>query len=869
MDWLHPHLLLWFLPLAALVWVAQHRRGRPMSLRRRRGLLALRLATLLVLLLALAAPARRVVDTGRSVLFVLDHSQSIGSQGVETSARDLNEILTRLPEDTEVGIVSAGASPRVLRPVGRDRRPFVPDPALASQDGEQTNLAAALSLATGLFPAGRARHVVLLSDGVETQGDVLAAARSAAVQGIVIDTRAVQGPVRPDARVVRLRSSRARSPEGAPIALTAELESSISGSARLRLFENGIEVESRAVALEAGVPRVETFRRTPEASDLYRYLVRLEGVREDVLPENDEAMALVEVQGRPLFLLIEGAANEARHLRAAMATAGLVLEARAPEAFPDSLEALSAYDGVVFCNVPAPRVGEQAMVLLYDYVERLGGGFAMIGGPQSFGLGGYERTPIEYLLPVRLQPPDKEERYATALCLVLDRSGSMGGLKIEICKSAAIATAEMLTPKDFLGVVAFDSAAHWIVPMTRADEHDAIRAQISRLNAGGGTNIQPGMLAARTALQDTPARVKHMIVLSDGRSAGGSYRELAAQCLAADITVSTVGVGEGADNVLLADIAQAGGGKHYATADPGSIPRIFSQDAATHLRRLVREGAFQPQQVEAHPMLAGWRAADAPTLLGYVKTERKPTGQVPLVTDKGDPLLATWRFGLGTVTAFTSDCSARWAASWIGGWPGYSQFWGQVLRDLAPDIQNRTMDLRLTPDPKGVRLLVDRVEDAARYEHAAEVTAEVSFVPRRALGSAPRRLGSLRLDQVGSGRYEGTFPAVEAGVYLVRARSGSDLVSARWIREVSSESTAGHVDAERLAQVAALTGGVLLRAPTTPLSTRAALHTHYEDWSDALLALALFLFLCDLCLRRRDNVLALWEAMAGRLSRRR
>ena len=129
-------------------------------------------------------------------------------------------------------------------------------------------------------------------------------------------------------------------------------------------------------------------------------------------------------------------------------------------------------------------------------------------------------------------------------------------------------------------------------------------------------------------------------------------------------------VGDGADTALLQAIATAGGGKFYFSADPTTVPRIFTQDAMLHLGRLIREEAFQPKAVEAHPMLKGWAADRAPQLLGYVKTTRKATAQVPLVTDLGDPLLAHWRFGLGKVTAFTSDCKSRWAALWVGGWEG-------------------------------------------------------------------------------------------------------------------------------------------------------------------------------------------------------
>lgn len=868
MDWAHPLYLLWILP-AALCVAAWHRASlHPMPLRRRRWLLGLRLSGLLVLLLALAGPALSVVTQQETLIVVLDHSQSLGSDGLADATKRVSALLPALPGDTRVGIVSAGASTQVLRSVGTDRKPVATRTDLIESDGNQTDLAGAISLAAGLFPPGRARRLLIVSDGMETRGDAAESAREAALQDIRIDVMPVHGPARPDARVVRLRASRTRAHEGATISLTAELESSVDGEATVRFFENGIEVESRAITLTAGETRAEVFQRTPEERNLYRYLVRIEGFPADAIAQNDEAMSLVEVRGRPLLLLVEGEPEEAHYLTAAMEKEGIRLHQRPPEAFPTSLQALAAYDGVILSDVPARRLGERAMTLIHDYVERLGGGFLMIGGLQSFGVGGYYRTPIEDILPVRMQPPDKEERYSTALCLVIDRSGSMGGNKIEICKSAAIATAEMLHRKDYLGVVAFDSQARWIVPMTRVSRKSDILARISTLNAGGGTNIHPGMTAAHAALRSTKARVKHMIVLTDGQTGGGGYQQLAAQCKADDITVSTVGVGHGAANALLAAIAEAGGGKHYATDDPSSIPRIFTQDTATHLGKLIREQAFSPQQVETHPMLAGWEAAQAPQLLGYVKTLRKSTTQVPLVTDIGDPLLAHWRFGLGKVTAFTSDCKSRWAALWIAGWPGYSQFWGQVLREMARNPQGRGMDIRLESVPRGARIVVDLFEDAAKFRNAAHVTAEVYFVPRGALGSAMRNVRSTTLEQMGPGRYEGLFRPDKPGVYLVRARSGSDMVSTGLVYDVSGETASARVNLGLLERLALTTGGSVWDETSDPLSRRAARQTGYVDLTPWLIGLFLLLFCADLGLRRWENVLGLWDGTMGRLGRR-
>ena len=241
---------------------------------------------------------------------------------------------------------------------------------------------------------------------------------------------------------------------------------------------------------------------------------------------------------------------------------------------------------------------------------------------------------------------------------------------------------------------------------------------------------------------------------------------------------------------------------------------------------------------------------------------------MPLVTDIGDPLLAHWRFGLGKVTAFTSDCKSRWAALWISGWPGYSQFWGQVLREMARNPQGRNMDVHLARDARGARIVVDVFESAAAFKHAADVHANVFFVPQGALGSAMKNIRSTRLEQVGPGRYEGRFRPKEPGVYLVRARSGSDLVSAGLVYNVSSETVSARVDDETLSQVTRFTGGSVLGESATSLARMEAGHARYVDLTPWLLVLFLLLFLVDMAIRRWENVLGVYDYTFGLLTKR-
>ncbi|MBI5367109.1 MAG: VWA domain-containing protein [Planctomycetes bacterium] len=858
-DWAHPYHLAWLVPAwALLVWF--HRRTTlPLARARRHTLLCVRATAVLLAVLALAGPAVRRTTGGRALIFLLDHSRSQGPAGMQAQQAAAERLLARLDPNTQVGFVSAGVHPVLRCPPARAgaARPPAPDAALAERDGAQTDLAAALDLARGLFPPGTARRAVLLGDGMETRGQLAAAAREAALADIVLDALPIAGPARPDVRVVSLTPSRTRTHEGASLALAAQVESTLAGSGRLRLFENGVEVESRELTLAPGAAVVEEFRRTPDARNLFRYEARLEGFAGDTIPENDAAAALVDVAGRPALLYVEGEAAEAGHLGQAMAAEWLRLSLRAPEGLPESVEGLAGFDGVILSDVPARRVSERAMGALREYVEHLGGGLVVIGGPNSFGAGGYFRTPLEELLPVRIRNPGLEERAAVALALVIDRSGSMAGAKLEICKSAAVATIELLKRADWVGVVAFDSAALWVAPMERLGSVPAVADRIAGLMSGGGTCIMPGMQEAHAALARTGAKAKHMIVLTDGQTEGSGYAEYAGRIRGEGITVSTVAVGEGADGTLLAAVAAAGGGRFYAALDPATIPRIFTQDTMAHLGRLVREEPFRPRAVETHPMLKGWAAEQAPELLGYVRTSRRATAQVPLVTDLGDPLLATWRFGLGKVTAFTSDCTSRWAPLWVAGWAGYGQFWGQVLRESAREPQGHTLDVRLAEAEDGrLRIVADALEDAARRKNDALLEADVYHAPAAAAGTALRHVARLLLEQQGPGRYAGELRLLDSGSYLVRARVGAETVSAVWVRNRSGEAAGGRTGRALLERVCALTGGRVLGPEEAVVEERDG-RASWLDLTPFLVALFLAAFVADLATRRWESAAAI------------
>jgi Ca-activated chloride channel family protein len=862
MDWESPLILLLILPaLAFLLW-AERRSAHPMSAGRKRVLLMVRALTVMLALMALAGPAKVVLSGQRALVLAVDCSQSMGEEGVAAAAAKAREVLTDLPASVDVSVVGFGADARLFSVADLKVEDGGKLKEMLKDGGGQSQYAGALEFGRLMFPAGTSRHVVLIGDGHETRGSLLESAREASLAEVKVHVVPVAGGRKPDVRVRSLTPNQARLHEGAALALTAEVESALDGEGVLKLFENGVEVERRRLAVKTGEVVREVFTRHPNARNIYKYRTVLEGFADDTMAANNEALALVDVRGKLRWLYVEGEPAEGQFLMQAMEREGIQLELRSVESMPASPQDLSGYDGVILSDVPAHKVGDGAMMAIRDYVDKLGGGFLMLGGPNSFGVGGYYRTPIEDVLPVRLKSPDEEEKQSSALALVIDRSGSMAGEKLEMAKSAAIATAEVLTRNDSIGVFAFDSEVHVVVPMTRLTSTTAVAGQIAGLTSGGGTNLSPGMVEARNQLQRVKAKIKHMIILSDGQTSGQGYEALASQCRAEGMTISTVSIGEGAHVGLMQAVASLGGGQSYTTLEASNITRIFTQDTLIHTGRMIREDAFEPQLVERHAMLAGWERFEPPPLLGYVKTLRKSTAQVPLVADSGEPLLAHWRYGLGKATAFTSDAKSRWGSLWISRWNGFGQFWSQVLRETARPPQGQGMDLRTEIRGNVTRVSVDVLQDAGTRGNEATVTAEVFYVPADSLGASLRPVKTLALRQSGPGLYEGDFAPGESGVYLVRAQSGPKMVTAGLVFNPGGETSLGTVNEKLLKEVAALTGGNYLEGNTALELGEAKARRYLELWPSLVVAM-LGLFLVDVAVRRWEHVTGLGLMVKG------
>ena len=792
MDLRAPALLLLLVPLLAAALLAARRSA--LGLSRGRLLLWGGLRALLLVALGLVvADARAVLPSQeRAVVFALDVSESISP----TTRTHLLEWIRRAwaarqPTD-RAGLVVFGSAARVEHPLSEAFEPAELHLEGLPRDG--TAIDQALRSAGGLLRAEPGeRRVVLLSDGNSDGERAATEAMALASAGIQVTTVAVELTPSPREVLVEDVSAPQVVAQGEPFLIKVQLRARSGGPATLHLVRSGGEHREQRVDLQPGTNLVTLQERVEEAGvDLYEVTVAAEG---DADPLNNSGGAIVRVRGRPRALLVQSGAQDrdgrelappaevARPLRRALEAAGFEVRVGGPSALPTGLEELSGLSLLVLGDVGAERWSEVQMEAVRRWVHDQGGGLLALGGSEAFGLGGYYRTPVEEALPVSSDVRSKKVLPSLALVLCIDRSGSMlevvdgGATRLDLAKEGALRALDLLQQQDWLGVIAFAGWPEWVVRLNPVLEKKPAAGRILGLESGGGTAIAPALREAHDALASAPARLRHAVLLTDGRS-GDDPSEVAAilrDYRTNKITLTTVGVGAEVDRELLRGMADQTGGRYLHVQDARTLPRLLAKEAVSASKALAIEREVKVRQVGDPGVHLEW--ASAPPLRGFVMTVAKPEAEVLLDSGPEDgpedgPLLVRWRYGLGKTAAFTSDAAARWSAPWLS-WDGYPVLFGAVARWVARD-----------PGEPGVSTAMQLVDGRARVlvRAVSPDGAPLNGLTLRARPSGPPRAPELDpqpLIQTGPGEYEASFPAAHPGAWFATVELAEDERAAR------------------------------------------------------------------------------------------
>jgi uncharacterized membrane protein len=816
-------------------------------------------AALAVLVLALINPRVFHSTTALDVVLGVDLSRSVGQEARE-KAQELLETGRRFKNsEVRTGLLAFGRAPE-WESLPRESMPA--GEFSARLDRDETDIQAALQAAVAQIGEGRQGKILIISDGNQTRGElarVIPLLRAQDVQVWTLPVSLARG--RNEVYLSDLTLPRlVDSAEGFEI--RGAIESLREAPVRVRLLRDGVLHSEREMVLRPGSNRV-AFRDSLAARGNHAYELLVEA-QDDTLAENNLLQGVVAVKGPPRVLVLSAHEESRRVISGVLQVQGYAVVESTPQSHPLSVSELSAYDLLVLDNVPAFQLTHAKMENVEKYVRDLGGGVLVIGGSQSYGAGGYFRTPLERILPVDMRPPARLEMPHVALLFVIDKSGSMGAgsegnTKLDLAKAAAIAAADIMNPTDQVGILAFDANWDWALPFRQVGKGEWISEGLAALQSDGGTDLFKAMLEAHRVIAGKQAAIKHVIVLSDGLTDKANFHSLVGKMVRDGMTVSTVSVGNDADVQLMADIAKNGKGRGYVALDPQTIPQIFTTETLLISRDLLIEKPVTPAIVAPIGPLKGIAPSSLPSLRGYVLTYPKPRTELLMRVDK-DPLLVSWRYGLGRVMAFTSDLSGRWGRDWVS-WPGFSQWASQLARDTMRKFVDTGLQTDLRADGEMIKVIADLASREGKFVNHLSVKANIT---------APNQTSQQQtLQQTAPGRYEGKFMPAERGIHFISLyvegrgdEAPVPLTTVPYIAPYPKEYRELKPNLSVLSRLAEDTGGEMV----DPEKFNDALKRFYtpaqgkgrqgqETWWP-LAGVALLVFLSDLVLRQwRDRAL--------------
>ena len=843
----------WLLLLVPVVVASGSLLGRGRRTTRWSSLL--RTVTLGLLVISLTGPLLVQGARQTTTVFVVDRSDSIQQASADAANQWVQNALAGADAGDSAAVVTFGAEPDLAAPAA-DAAALGDDWLDSEPAGETTDLASALTLARAL-PVGDNRRIVVLSDGAENTGSALEQADQSGNDGVQIDVVPLTGIENSDLRVEQVEGPSALW-QGDDLPLLVSIGSGGGGEAIVEVLVDGDVVSSQPVTLGPG-QTVYSVTAPTLGPGFHSIEVRVSSTDDiDRIPDNNVGYLGVSVREQPSVLLVAPVGSDPVRLQQALMNQGAEITVTAPVDVPVRLSELGPYDAVVLDNVSAWELSNEQQQALIGHTEA-GNGFIVVGGSASYGPGSYAGTPLEQAMPVTVKVVDGQRRPSVAVLIVMDKSGSMSydprdgdTSKLDLAKDGVVTAASALTEGDQLGVIAFNDEPIWALPMMpigATGDLGRVEDALAALAADGGTELYPALQVGYDNLRNIEADVRHIILLSDGKSRGGTretYARLVNDLGNDNITLSTVALGTDADLELLEFLSVEGGGRYHYANSPEEIPQITFQEAQNAGSQSVLRGAFTPIQQQSSPILNDIETSAMPPIDGYNFAEGRANAQIDLVSDRGDPLLAKWQLGLGRVVAWTADDGSDYASAWAS-WDQYDQFWGQALRWSLPDPTNQAITSQLERSGSDVVISVDTQTGDGGAVDLAGQPASITLPD----GSTQ----PVDLAMVSPGQYEARVAAPDPGAYSLNlgdvevGMAGAVQVSPEWLPD---EDAPALLDA-----LAARSGGIvrtLDEAPDASLFDATSADARAPGAVRAVwfvpLGLALILFVVEIALRQ-------------------
>jgi hypothetical protein len=800
-----------------------------------------------LLILAAAGLQLRGGDEPLSVMVVADSSDSVSGSRFRANAAASAVIAGLLPED-RAGVVLFAANPIVERPL-RQPAPLAAVLGAAVQRTD-TNIEAALRLARTSLPPAGFRRIVLVSDGRQTRGDALREAVLAGADGIPVDVIPAGSRDVVTAGVRHLVAP-ASVNAGEPFPLVAVLYGPAGARGELSVeSDRGLGIRRNLVFSSEGRAEItETIRETVPGVAIYRAGVHVAADDPLGIDTTMSAGAVVTVAGESRVLYATaGASRLPPELMGQFATSRVEVAQ-----LPASAIGFAPYDAIVLDDVAHGELTAAQLTALAAHVEHRGAGLIVLGGRDSLDATLTPDSGVGELLPIDFRPRAGARAPEAALIVVFDKSGSMdersgGATKIESAREGIRQVLGALPPTDALGIIAFDRVPTVVAPLRSGHDANAILPLLRELEPGGSTSIAPALRRAQELLASStaPRSRQHVLLVSDGRTSPADAGQVAQLVTSGGISMSVFHLGDDRDRAMWTGLAAQSGGRGYFPRNAQELPALIARETVRIAGGQLVEESFVPQ-LAPHPLSADLAGRAIPTLGGYVVGAPRSGSEIAMSSHRGDPILATWRYGLGKVTVYTADAHASWSAR-LRASGVLTELLARAIAWTARDAANDAVFTRLLDRGGQVILSAEVTDGQGEF---------VSLLDTRASVRQPSGfVENVSLAETRPGRYEARLTAPEPGAYVVSV-SARDRNSGRFtaggLRGFYHAPDREHPlgpDHAFLARLAAVSGGRLLNGGVDWVGRRPPGYHPLRSW---LLAAAFFVFLAELLVPHRHH----------------
>ena len=876
----YPWLLLLLIP--ALFFTLFHYFRSAKKYRRNRNRVTSMVLHILVMVLAVSVFSGlnflyEIPNTDNQIVLLVDMSDS-GDTASDKRDEIVRDVLDESRSRYSVGVVMFGYDQVLAYPLGTDIEEAY-DRYLNSAlpDTTATDIASAMQYTKNLFTNPETAKIVLISDGLETDGDAVSAVRSVAAEGIRVDTVSITRSETDEVEVVNIQVPDYNVVVGDPFKLTVTLKSTIESDAKITLYDNNEVGAELSGYLTKGAQDV-TIEYTFNTPGMHELSIGITN-GDDTVAENNTYYTYIKIAVFDRVLVIERNVGESDNVVRMIKdgtdyTVDVLHIKNDKDRLPQTVNDFRMYDEVVLVNIARKDMPEGFEDNLDSYVKNYGGGLFTVGGNDDSGEANtYDRDDMEgtiyqQMLPVQAinyTPP-------IAVAFLLDVSGSMAtagsigtsDTKLDLAKKAIASCIQFsLTERDYAGIYTLGDPAEELCQILPVPQMARIIASLNRDDFNSnGTPYASSIDKAGTLLNAiTMVEKRHIVIVSDGDPTDNAensidsngnkvegYLETIKRYHDNGVTVTIVNIGqESKHDDKLEQAASLGGGRYIKISNINDLTLKMRKELEADEIKKVNYETFTPRIREHTSVVSGLTQDDIPTLDGFYGTKIKE-GATSVLVGEYVPVYAQWKYGEGSVGSFMCDLNGTWSENFISSEHG-TLIVKNIIAALFPTKDIRPSEIDVSLKCGNYSTVMSIFTDVNEGE-----TIEASY---KSKGSSGEETTKIEMDP-SNGYSRATFVITAPGIHEVDVRklnANGEVVAKTTLYRVFSYSAEYDVltdkdGAEFMADLAAKGKGTAITEYWQVYEGfEEAIHKNYDPRL-IFCIIALVLFLLDIAVRK-------------------